>query len=99
MQQKGFFAQKKAAIAVCLVLLIIAQQVRAGPLPSQVQSGSAGSPEDHAVLRRKARMSPLWRLLSKPFGAYCQSNYECSSGICRAGHCSTSRTSSEPVNY
>ena len=36
------------------------------------------------VLRRVARMSPLWRLMnSKPLGAYCHSNYECSTGLCR----------------
>lgn len=31
-------------------------------------------------------MSPLWRIMnSKPFGAYCQNNYECSTGLCRCG--------------
>ncbi|XP_026208270.1 liver-expressed antimicrobial peptide 2 [Anabas testudineus] len=98
MQEKMFFSQRKTGIALCIVLLMLAQQVSTGPLVSQVQSKS-----DHSVqaLRRIARMTPLWRIMnSKPFGAYCQNNYECTTGICRAGHCSTShRSSSEPVKY
>ncbi|KAM7377031.1 hypothetical protein PAMA_013694 [Pampus argenteus] len=106
MQEKSLFTQRKAAVALCLVLLVLAQQVFAGPLASQVRSSSdqgADSQVEHTIhtLRRKARMTPLWRIMnSKPFGAYCQNSYECSTGLCRAGHCSTSqRSSSEPVNY
>ncbi|XP_023278491.1 liver-expressed antimicrobial peptide 2-like [Seriola lalandi dorsalis] len=106
MQEKHSFAQRKAAVALCIVLLMLAQQVCAGPLASQVQAGSDQSADlrgEHRVhtLRRIARMTPLWRIMnSKPFGAYCQNNYECSTGLCRAGHCSTShRSVSEPVNY
>ncbi|XP_005750985.1 liver-expressed antimicrobial peptide 2 [Pundamilia nyererei] len=106
MQKTGFFTQKKAAAALCIVLLMVAQQVCAGPLVSQDQSSflqSAdlrGSDVVHAP-RRIARMTPLWRIMnSKPFGAYCQNNYECSTGLCRAGHCSTmNRSASQPVNY
>ncbi|XP_039996277.1 liver-expressed antimicrobial peptide 2 [Xiphias gladius] len=106
MQQRRLFAQRKAAAALCIVLLMLAQQVRAGPLASQVQSGSdqsadsRGEPSIHR-LRRVARMTPLWRVMnSKPFGAHCQDNFECSTGLCRAGHCSIIRRSpSEPVHY
>ncbi|XP_069015095.1 liver-expressed antimicrobial peptide 2 [Embiotoca jacksoni] len=106
MQDKGFFTQKKEAVALCIVLLVLAQQVCAGPLVSEARSGSARSADakgEQAVraLRRTARMTPLWRIMnSKPFGAYCQNNYECSTGLCRAGHCSTGRRSqSEPAKY
>ncbi|XP_044198358.1 liver-expressed antimicrobial peptide 2 [Thunnus albacares] len=107
MQEKVFFTQRKAAVALCLVLLMLAQQVCAGPLASRVQSSSdrsADSRGEHTVvhtLRRIARMTPLWRIMnSKPFGAYCRNNYECSTGLCRAGHCSTNhRSLSEAVNY
>ncbi|XP_053199291.1 liver-expressed antimicrobial peptide 2 [Scomber japonicus] len=99
-------AQRKAAVALCLLLLMLAQQVCASPLASQVQSSPDQSPDSQGeqtirTLRRIARMTPLWRIMnSKPFGAYCQNNYECSTGLCRAGHCSTShRSLVEPVNY
>ncbi|XP_037615692.1 liver-expressed antimicrobial peptide 2 [Sebastes umbrosus] len=99
MQEKGFFTQRKAAAALCIVLLMLAQQVCAGPLVRSSSDQKADSSVH--TLRRTARMTPLWRIMnSKPFGAYCQNNYECSTGICRAGHCSTShRSPTEPVNY
>ena len=97
------FAGRKAAVALCFVLIMLAQQVCAGPLVPQVQSSSPQQADSSGVhaLRRIARMTPLWRIMnSKPFGAYCQNNYECSTGLCRAGHCSTShRGPSEAVNY
>ncbi|XP_028261528.1 liver-expressed antimicrobial peptide 2 [Parambassis ranga] len=102
MEESGFYTQRKvAAAALCMVLLVLTQQVHAGPV---VTPSSDHSPHSHGVhvLRRIARMTPLWRIMnSKPFGAYCQNNYECSTGLCRAGHCSTNhRPSSEPVvNY
>ncbi|XP_045921549.1 liver-expressed antimicrobial peptide 2 [Micropterus dolomieu] len=103
MQEKGFFIQRKAAVALCIVLLVLAQQVCAGPLVQQLQSNSDQKADSSRVhtLKRIARMTPLWRIMnSKPFGAYCQNNYECSTGLCRAGHCSTShRAPSETVNY
>ncbi|KAF3697696.1 Liver-expressed antimicrobial peptide 2 [Channa argus] len=106
MQEKRFFIQRKAAVALCIVLLMLAHQVCAGPWAFQVQSSSeqnAGSRSEDTlrILRRITRMTPLWRIMnSKPFGAYCQNNYECTTGICRAGHCSTSqRSSQEPVKY
>uniref|UniRef100_A0A3Q0S3W3 Liver-expressed antimicrobial peptide 2 n=1 Tax=Amphilophus citrinellus TaxID=61819 RepID=A0A3Q0S3W3_AMPCI len=102
---QSFINQKKAA-ALCIVLLMVAEQVCAGPLVLQAHSSSIqsvalrGSHAVHAP-KRIARMTPLWRIMnSKPFGAYCQNNYECATGLCRAGHCSTiNRSPSEPVNY
>ncbi|XP_063043064.1 liver-expressed antimicrobial peptide 2 [Engraulis encrasicolus] len=69
----------------CLLALLILQQVSAGPvLQPDSPSGSV-----QKVLTRVARMTPLWRIMgTKPFGAYCQNNYECSTGTCRKGHCS-----------
>ncbi|XP_034020451.1 liver-expressed antimicrobial peptide 2 [Thalassophryne amazonica] len=96
MQNRGFFSQKTAGAALCIVLLLMAQQVCAAPVVSWVQGSG---PQPGQVLRRVARMTPLWRSLSsKPFGAYCQSNIECFSGLCRAGHCTNiSRVLSEAV--
>ncbi|KAM4536634.1 liver-expressed antimicrobial peptide 2 [Odontesthes bonariensis] len=106
MQEKRFFVQRKAAMAMSIVLLMLAQQVWAGPLLSRAESGSdqnADSRGEHTVHapRRTARMTPLWRIISsKPSGAFCQNNIECSTGFCRAGHCSTNRGSStEPAKY
>ncbi|KAM9836955.1 liver-expressed antimicrobial peptide 2 [Aulostomus maculatus] len=106
MQEKGVFTQRGSAVALCLVVLVLAQQVFAGPLGSQIRSGSDQSSDlrgTHSIktLKRTARMTPLWRIMnSKPFGAYCQNNYECSTGLCSAGHCSTGqRSPSEPVKY
>ncbi|XP_070710951.1 liver-expressed antimicrobial peptide 2 [Pempheris klunzingeri] len=95
MQKKGFLT-----VTLCVVLLLLAQQAHAGPLVPPVRSSSASS-SGVPTLRRIARMTPLWRIMnSKPFGAYCQNNYECSTGLCRAGHCSTShRATAETVNY
>ncbi|KAK2862861.1 hypothetical protein Q5P01_002394 [Channa striata] len=96
MQEKRFFIQGKAAGALCIVLLMLTQQVCAGPWAFQVQSSSDQSENTLHALRRIARMTPLWRIMnSKPFGAYCQNHYECTTGICRAGHCSTN----QPVKY
>ncbi|XP_019960564.1 liver-expressed antimicrobial peptide 2 [Paralichthys olivaceus] len=102
MQQRRSLVQSRAAVALCIVLLMLAQQVCAGPLASRLESDSDQSSDSSVhTLRRVARMTPLWRIMSsKPFGAYCQNNYECSTGLCRAGHCSTShRSPAEPVKY
>ncbi|KAL6118261.1 uncharacterized protein ACO6RY_03094 [Pungitius sinensis] len=101
MQERGFFGPRRAAAAaalLCIVLLMMmAQQAAAGPLAPQARRARW----DGAAPRRVARMTPLWRIMnSKPLGAYCQNNYECSTGLCRAGHCSTThRSASGPVNY
>lgn len=62
---------------------LVFQQVCAGPLarysPVRVPDVNRAQAQ-----RRFARMSPLWRIMnSKPLGAYCQNNYECSTGLCR----------------
>ncbi|XP_062311664.1 liver-expressed antimicrobial peptide 2 [Osmerus eperlanus] len=82
-----------AALVCCLLAMLLVQQISCGPVPSRIdQSG----PEDGAVgiLKRTARMTPLWRVMgSKPYGAYCQNHVECSTGICKGGHC----TYSQPI--
>ncbi|XP_041636114.1 liver-expressed antimicrobial peptide 2 [Cheilinus undulatus] len=103
MQDSSFFTQRRAAVALSFVLLVLAQQVCAGPLAKQVMSSSDQKADSTRVLtlRRVARMTPLWRIMnSKPAGAYCQNNYECSTGICRAGYCSSiQRAPSETATY
>uniref|UniRef100_A0A3P9JPK7 Liver-expressed antimicrobial peptide 2 n=1 Tax=Oryzias latipes TaxID=8090 RepID=A0A3P9JPK7_ORYLA len=80
------------------------QQVCARPMASQAQSGSEQRADVNVqqpvpALRRSARMTPLWRIMSsKPSGAFCQNNFECSTGFCRAGHCATNQRS-EAVKY
>ncbi|TNM93697.1 liver-expressed antimicrobial peptide 2 [Takifugu rubripes] len=100
MQGRVFVTQRRAAAVLCLALLLLTQQVCAGPL---VPSGPDRAPDGNRVQvqRRIARMTPLWRIMnSKPFGAYCQNSYECSTGLCRAGHCSFSqRSPSQIANY
>lgn len=60
---------------------LVLVQATAGPL---APPGPGRVPDGAQVQRRTARMSPLWRIMnSKPFGAYCQSSYECSTGLCR----------------
>ncbi|XP_055794537.1 liver-expressed antimicrobial peptide 2-like isoform X2 [Salvelinus fontinalis] len=65
--------------------------VSSSPDPSadvQPNSGQLQLGPGQRVLRRTARMTPLWRTMgTKPYGAYCQNYYECSTGICRRGHC------------
>ncbi|CAJ1085842.1 LEAP-2 [Xyrichtys novacula] len=103
MQRTSFATQRKAAAALGLVLLMLTQQVCAGPIIQQVRSSSDQRADSAGIQtpRRVARMTPLWRIMnSKPFGAYCQNNYECSTGLCRAGHCSNiQRAPSETANY
>ncbi|KAJ3585617.1 hypothetical protein NHX12_014336 [Muraenolepis orangiensis] len=108
MQELNKLSWTRMTVLLLLVLLALTQQVVSGPLPPAESSslgsdqgprppGAAGGP----VLHRAARMTPLWRLMnSKPLGAYCHSHYECSTGLCRVGHCSTNpRSSSEPAKY
>ncbi|KAJ8254857.1 hypothetical protein GJAV_G00198110 [Gymnothorax javanicus] len=68
-----------------LVLLVLIHQVCTNP----VQDSRSTHLQSGGVLKRIARMTPLWRIMgSKPHGAYCKNNYECSTGICSGGHCS-----------
>ncbi|XP_074518380.1 liver-expressed antimicrobial peptide 2 [Halichoeres trimaculatus] len=89
MQEGSSVSRRKAVLVFYLVLVVLAQQVYAGPIVQQIQTSMNLEAQS---LRRVARMTPLWRIMnSKPFGAYCQNNYECSTGLCRAGHCSNTQ--------
>ncbi|CAF88845.1 unnamed protein product, partial [Tetraodon nigroviridis] len=58
---------EESGTLLCLALLLLTQQVRAGPL---ARSGPDRAQDRAQVQRRTARMSPLWRIMSsKPFGA------------------------------
>ncbi|KAI1902607.1 hypothetical protein AGOR_G00017670 [Albula goreensis] len=72
-----------------LVTLMFFNQVFCG---SVVKPGDLSDAlEEPRPLKRAVRMTPLWRIMgSKPHGAYCQDNYECSTRICKDGHCSFS---------
>ncbi|XP_037118693.1 liver-expressed antimicrobial peptide 2 [Syngnathus acus] len=93
MQENSGVPQRKLSLCVLMLLLLLLQQVCSGPLASPVQS-------PYSAHKRLARMSPLWRIMnSKPFGAFCQNNYECSTGLCRMGRCSNHQPPpSEPLN-
>ncbi|XP_038149054.1 liver-expressed antimicrobial peptide 2 [Cyprinodon tularosa] len=106
MEQKSFFSQRKALVVMCVTVLLLSEQTRAGPLVSPIRPSSGqitdrGGEHTKHVLKRIARMTPLWRIMSsKPSGAFCQNNFECSTGVCREGRCSTNqRPSTEPVKY
>ncbi|XP_030194883.1 liver-expressed antimicrobial peptide 2 [Gadus morhua] len=108
MQELKYSSWTRMTTPLLLALLVLTQQVVSSPFHRAVSTspGSDDGPgalevERAPVLRRVARMSPLWRLMnSKPLGAYCHSNYECSTGLCRAGHCSTThRAMKEPAKY
>lgn len=62
-------------------------QVTCSPVP-QSDTPSTSVQKVQRSLKRTARMTPLWRTVgTKPHGAYCQNNYECSTGICRWVQC------------
>ncbi|NP_001122249.1 liver-expressed antimicrobial peptide 2 precursor [Danio rerio] len=87
-------SHRGALLACCLLFLLIVQQVTCSPV-LQPDTPSTSVQKVQRSLKRTARMTPLWRTVgTKPHGAYCQNNYECSTGICRMGHCSYS----QPVN-
>ncbi|XP_043952959.1 liver-expressed antimicrobial peptide 2 [Gambusia affinis] len=106
MEQQSFFTHRKALVVMCIAVFLLTQQAHAGPLVSRLQSGSdqiqdvRGEHAEH-MLKRIARMTPLWRIMSsKPSGAFCQNNFECATGLCREGRCSTNqRLSTDPVKY
>nr|XP_015801855.2 liver-expressed antimicrobial peptide 2 [Nothobranchius furzeri] len=106
MKQNYLVNQRKALVVICITVLILAQQALTGPLVLQVQSSSdqrANSRGERTVhtLRRVARMTPLWRIMSsKPSGAFCQNDFECVTGLCKQGYCSVKqRSPSEPMKY
>nr|XP_014342082.1 PREDICTED: uncharacterized protein LOC106702918 [Latimeria chalumnae] len=96
METKGC---KKGAVILCILLVAFSYQVLPKPILSQVSSSltrregssSAVSTIDSIgpqILRRWVRMTPFWRTVgSKPYGAYCQNDYECTTKLCRKGHC------------
>ncbi|XP_062849296.1 liver-expressed antimicrobial peptide 2 [Trichomycterus rosablanca] len=87
MQEQSHFSRKAVAVW-CLVLLVLTQQVASSPVP-ELEDLSGSVQGAQRSLRRVVRMTPLWRIMgTKPHGAYCLNNYECSTGICRKGHCS-----------
>ncbi|XP_052009262.1 liver-expressed antimicrobial peptide 2 [Xyrauchen texanus] len=93
MQDHSLF-NRRAVLVWWLVFLVLVQQVTCSPVP-QVDTPSNSVQEVQRLLKRTARMTPLWRIMgTKPHGAYCQNNYECSTGMCRRGHCSYS----QPIN-
>ncbi|KAJ8416763.1 hypothetical protein AAFF_G00326410 [Aldrovandia affinis] len=77
----------RARAAWGLVLLVLIHQVYTSPIPNL--DSTSTHLQNGGLLRRITRMTPLWRIMgTKPHGAYCKNNYECSTGICRGGHCS-----------
>ncbi|KAL7875972.1 hypothetical protein AOLI_G00109350 [Acnodon oligacanthus] len=84
-EQRHF--SRKAVATWCLVLILLVQQVTSSPIP-ELGSSSDSLKAAQRSLRRSARMTPLWRIMgTKPQGAYCQNNLECSTSSCRDGHC------------
>ncbi|KAM8881257.1 liver-expressed antimicrobial peptide 2 [Synchiropus picturatus] len=84
----GSQKQRWSAVAVTLMLFLLLQQVCPVPVDTEMKPHQTKD----QILRRTARMTPLWRIMnSKPYGAYCQNNYECSTGICRAGYCASNQ--------
>ncbi|KAG7321425.1 hypothetical protein KOW79_015840 [Hemibagrus wyckioides] len=72
-------------ILCLLALLFSMNQTSSAP----TLTSTSGIKRSDTVLNRKARMTPLWRILaSKPHGAYCHDHMECSTGLCRNGFCS-----------
>ncbi|XP_056607645.1 liver-expressed antimicrobial peptide 2 [Triplophysa dalaica] len=82
-------------LAWWLVLLVLVQQVLCSPVPDKTDKPATSEKDVQRSLKRTARMTPLWRIMgTKPHAAYCQNNFECSTGMCRKGHCSYS----QPIN-
>ncbi|KAK2827175.1 hypothetical protein Q7C36_018101 [Tachysurus vachellii] len=72
----------------CLLALIFTLH-QATSAPTLISKATSAIEHSDKVLNRKARMTPLWRILaSKPHGAYCYDHLECSTGLCRNGFCS-----------
>ncbi|XP_062867693.1 liver-expressed antimicrobial peptide 2-like isoform X2 [Trichomycterus rosablanca] len=80
----------KTALIFCLLALIFTtQQAFSAPALILKETPDLQQSDRSTVLRRAARMSPLWRILaSKPQGAYCHDHIECSTRLCRNGFCS-----------
>ncbi|KAK1163233.1 liver-expressed antimicrobial peptide 2-like [Acipenser oxyrinchus oxyrinchus] len=79
------------AIAVCIGVLMLSYQVCSSPILKADSSIVVDSPDSLSLqaLKQFVRMTPLWRNIgTKPHRAYCQHHHECSTKICRQGHCS-----------
>ncbi|XP_053504945.1 liver-expressed antimicrobial peptide 2-like [Ictalurus furcatus] len=73
---------------LCLLALLFTMH-QASSAPTLTSKGTSDIEQLDTVLHRKARMTPLWRILaSKPHGAYCHDHIECSTLLCRNGFCS-----------
>ncbi|KAH0629755.1 hypothetical protein JD844_012096 [Phrynosoma platyrhinos] len=59
-----------------------------------LQTHGASLYPQNSQLVRQRRMTPFWRGISRPIGASCRDNSECSTKLCRSKHCSL-RTSQE----
>ncbi|KAJ7996370.1 hypothetical protein DPEC_G00236390 [Dallia pectoralis] len=78
-------------LIVCLLSLVLAHQLCASPIGSLDSILSLH--QSTKILDRKARMTPLWRFIgTKPTGAFCRDHFECSTQICRRGHCALSHS-------
>nr|XP_006632859.1 PREDICTED: liver-expressed antimicrobial peptide 2-like [Lepisosteus oculatus] len=83
---QSFICSKKA-VATWLVVFLLIYQVSSSPVPEGQPSSTGFSTK---TLSRKARMTPLWRSIGiKPHGAYCKDSFECTTKVCREGHCSS----------
>uniref|UniRef100_A0A8D0KH99 Liver-expressed antimicrobial peptide 2 n=1 Tax=Salvator merianae TaxID=96440 RepID=A0A8D0KH99_SALMN len=63
------------AVAIILVCSILLSQTHCASLLPQ-------------KLLRQKRMTPFWRGISRPVGASCRDNSECTTRLCRNKHCS-----------
>ncbi|XP_053334987.1 liver-expressed antimicrobial peptide 2-like [Clarias gariepinus] len=73
---------------LCLLALLVSMH-QASSAPTLMFQATSGVKQSDITLYRKARVTPLWRILaSKPHGAYCNDHTECSTGLCRNGFCS-----------
>uniref|UniRef100_A0A4W4ESV9 Liver-expressed antimicrobial peptide 2 n=1 Tax=Electrophorus electricus TaxID=8005 RepID=A0A4W4ESV9_ELEEL len=78
----------QAVLGLCLLALIFSVHP-VFSAPALTSEATSSLQKSDTVLHRKARMTPVWRILaSKPRGAYCHDHIECSTGLCRNGFCS-----------
>nr|XP_033800239.1 liver-expressed antimicrobial peptide 2 [Geotrypetes seraphini] len=95
-QRVGF----KITLAFCFFLLFCTSQICSSPISTGRLLSRTKSERGASVLRpriveeglpshhRFIRMTPFWRMVgSKPLGAYCVQDLECTTRICRKGHC------------
>ncbi|XP_077164705.1 uncharacterized protein LOC143822881 [Paroedura picta] len=93
----SFHARTALVLGVLLLLALSFQQVPAMLAGGQAFTGQelqrASAPKAASarwpfLMRRTSHSTPLWRMLgSKPLGAFCKRQMECSTHTCRNGHC------------